>query len=87
MSPPNLPMSSEQVLEREFLEIRAKILEVAASFDRLDRATGDVSSDPRVAQLVRALETVMEDEPHRAKRVQQIFSREYDGDWRSTFQI
>ena len=32
-------MNSEQILDREFLEIRAKILEVAAALDRLDRVT------------------------------------------------
>ncbi len=30
-------MPAAEVLDREFLEIRAKILEIAASLDRLDR--------------------------------------------------
>ena len=47
----SLPLSAAEVLGREFLEIRAKILEIAAAFDRLERAVGDVSDDPRVARL------------------------------------
>ena len=39
----SLPLSAPEVLSREFLEIRAKILEIAAAFDRLERAAGDVS--------------------------------------------
>ena len=30
-------MNSKQILDREFLEIRAKILEVAAALDRIER--------------------------------------------------
>jgi len=32
------PLAAPEVLNREFLEIRAKILEIPASLDRLDRA-------------------------------------------------
>ena len=40
---------SVEVLEQEFLPIRAKILEVASALDRLDRASGSVASDAQGA--------------------------------------
>ena len=36
------PLDAQQVLDREFLEIRGKILEIASSLDRLQRAAGTV---------------------------------------------
>jgi hypothetical protein len=75
------------VLDREFLEIRARILAVAADLDRLDRASGHpgLSPDRRVAQIRRALEALLVPEPGRAETVQHIFSLDYDPDWQSAF--
>ena len=44
-------MSAQQILDREFLEMRAKILEVSATLDRLERAEGPVTDAPPLAQL------------------------------------
>ena len=38
-------LSAPEVLNREFLEIRCKILELAAAFDRLERADGSVEEE------------------------------------------
>ena len=67
-----------------FLEMRCKMLEVAASLDRLDRAesSSNGNADPRLEKLHRAIRVLLEDEPGRAERIQQIFSREYDPNWR-----
>jgi hypothetical protein len=43
------------VLNREFLEVRAKILELAAALDRLDRAAGELGDDPRMSRIARGL--------------------------------
>ncbi len=83
----HLAMSAEQVLDREFLEIRAKILEIAASLDRLDRAEGDVAADPRTERLQAGLQKLLDPSPDRAEQVQQVFSRSYDSQWRDTFQL
>ena len=50
-----LPLTAPEVLNREFLEIRCKILELAAAFDRLNRADGSVIEDPRLARLREAV--------------------------------
>lgn len=80
-------MPAAAVLDREFLEIRAKLLEVAASFDRIDRGDGSVEGDPRMALYREALEVLLADEPERAERIQMIFSRQYEDNWRSEFQL
>lgn len=80
-------LSAPEVLNREFLEIRCKILEVAAAFDRLERADGSLSDDPRLARLREALALVLEQPQDRAEQVQMIFSRPYDDDWQQTMKI
>ena len=70
------------VLDREFLEIRAKVLELAACFDRLDRAVGGVSQDPRWLQLQAGLDLVRQARPDRAEQVLLLFSLPYDDQWR-----
>ena len=74
-------MDARQILDGEFLEIRARLLEVAAALDRLDRADGSVSDDPRFVQLRKALERLNEPRADRAADLQQVFSRSYDTAW------
>ena len=83
----SIPMTSGEVLEREYLEIRAKILQLAASFDRLDRADGDVSSDSRSELISKGLEILQSSDDNRAQQVQLLFSREYEDSWREQFGI
>ncbi|MFT5301065.1 MAG: hypothetical protein ACI87E_000166 [Mariniblastus sp.] len=80
-------MNSKQILDREFLEIRAKILEVAAGLDRIDRADGDVANDSRVSLLAEAIQIIASQapEPIRAEKIQLLFSREYDQNWLDEF--
>lgn len=75
-------MSYQEVLNREFLETRWLILQLAAALDRLDRAGAPREGDARIEQLRKALNVLNDDEGERAERVQLIFSREYDPNWR-----
>lgn len=76
----------DAVLEQEFLPLRAKILEIAAGLDRLDRAqTAGDDDGGRRDRLDEALQLLLLDEPTRAARVQLLFSRDYDEDWRAQF--
>ncbi len=87
------PMTSAEVLNREFLEMRAKVLELAASLDRLDRAEGvdangsQGASDPRLQRLRDGLKILLSDDSERAERVQLLFSRDYDEGWRKRFGV
>ena len=77
------PRNADAVLNREFLEIRSRILEVAAALDRLDRAPEAPGHHPdrRLAQLRQALEALLVPGPGRAETVQTLFSLEYDPHW------
>ena len=79
--------STEAVLEQEFLPLRAKILELAAGLDRLDRAQGDSRADGRRERLEAGIRLLLSDEPSRAEQVQLLFSREYDDGWRKGFGV
>ena len=82
-------MNSSHILDREFLEIRAKILDVAAALDRIDRATGDVSGDARMALIADAIDVIasVQSDSIRAEKIQLLFSREYDDNWLDDFSI
>jgi hypothetical protein len=74
-----------EVLNRDFLETRSKILDLAAAMDRIDRAPSrshDHAPDRRLGQLRQAIEALLEPGPGRAETVQHLFSLEYDPDWR-----
>ncbi|MCA9124185.1 MAG: hypothetical protein H6822_20115 [Planctomycetaceae bacterium] len=82
-----IPMTATQVLDREFLEIRAKLLELAASFDRLNRADGVISDDPRLSLIREAIDALLADADDRAEQVQLIFSLHYDDEWQKKFDM
>jgi hypothetical protein len=79
--------AASDVLEREFLIVRAKLLEAAAAFDRLDRAEGSVAGDARWQKLRKALDVLASDEPNRAEQLQMLFSLPYRGEWKADFGI
>ena len=83
----SIPLTASQVLDREFLEIRAKVLERAASFDRLERAEGVVAGDPRLSLVREAIDVLQSASDDRAEQVQLIFSLHYDDDWQKKFDM
>jgi hypothetical protein len=78
-----------QVLDRDFLEIRARLLELAASLDRIDRAAAEPGHPPdaRLAQIRAGLEALLVPDPGRAETVQRLFSLEYDPAWLARFEL
>jgi hypothetical protein len=80
-------MTAPEILNREYLEVRAKILELAAALDRLDRASGSVADDARMKLIQSALQTLSSDTADRAEHVQLLFSRDYESDWRQKFGV
>jgi hypothetical protein len=75
--------TADEILDASYLEVRAKVLELAAVLDRLDRAPGGSEPSPRRDQLTRAIEMLLADDSDRAAKVQHWFSREYDPDWKT----
>jgi hypothetical protein len=80
-----IPLDAPEVLNREFLEVRARLLQVAASLDRLDRASGSVKTDPRLAKIGQALAVLSGSQGDRAEKIQLIFSRPFDAKWLGPF--
>ena len=85
MSSTPIPLDAPEVLDREFLEIRARLLHIAASLDRLDRASGSVTGDPRLEQISQALAVLGGDRAERAEEIQMIFSRPFESNWLARF--
>lgn len=77
------------VLNRDFLETRSRILEIASALDRIDRAPGRAGEHPdrRLARLRQAIEALLEPGPGRAETVQHLFSLEYDPHWQQTLGV
>lgn len=68
------PMTREQVVNQYFLEHRAKLLDIAAFLDRLDRTQGPGSADFRETAMKEAIRILIDGQPQRAKRVLDILS-------------
>lgn len=69
------PQTREQVINMYFLEHRAKLLDIAAFLDRIDRAqSGSVGSDFREAAINQAISVLIDGNPQRAKRVLEVLS-------------
>ncbi len=77
------PLPAAKALDAYFFEARAKILDLAAFLDRIERgdSAAAAANDPRIAKIRRALQTLLEVGDRRAEHVQQIFSLEYDASW------
>lgn len=60
-------MTRQQVLDLYFMENRAKLIDLAAFLDRVDRATGD--ADFRLAAFKQAMKHLSDGQPERAKNV------------------
>lgn len=78
------PLPAARALDNYFLEARSKLLDLAAILDRIDR--GDeadaANADGRAARINRALEVLRSQAPNKAEQIQQIFSLEYDPNWK-----
>ena len=77
--------NKRQELDQDYLPVRAKLLEIAASLDRLDRAAGDPADDKRREQLRAGIELLLSQRAGRAEQIQLLFSREYAENWREEF--
>jgi hypothetical protein len=76
------------VLDREFLDLRAQLLQLAASLDRVQRAAGSADlRDPRLKQIQQALDILGSGQAGRAEKIQLTFSLPYQDDWREQFGI
>lgn len=78
----SVPLESTEVLNREFLEIRAWLLQVGAALDRMERGIGSAADDPRRRSIDEALRLLLTPGADRAERIQLLFSLRYDPKWK-----
>ena len=78
-APPTAPV----VLDRIYLEVRSKLLDIAACLDRVARSEGApaVEADPRLAQIAQGVEILASGGFDRAERIQMLFSDAYVPHW------
>jgi hypothetical protein len=78
------PVPAPRVLDQFFLDARCRLLDLAAILDRIGRGEGAASAeaDPRVQKIRQALQAMLDLDAGRAERIQQIFSLEYDPQWK-----
>ena len=80
-------MNASEILENEFLGIRARLLELAASFDRINRADGSVEEDRRMMLISQGIAILTKEDKDRAEQIQLLFSRQYEDDWQDKFDL
>ncbi len=69
------PASRSKIVDLYFMEHRAKLIDIAAFLDRLDRAGNDPAEDDfRIEAFRQALAIVSDDQAHRTKRILDLFS-------------
>ena len=83
-------MPGKTVLDQFYLEARARLLEVAATLDRVDRGGMGTQDDPRLGMLRQAIHVLdastTRNSPDRAEQLQLLFSRQYDANWLKKFE-
>lgn len=81
--PKELP--AQERFDREFLGIRWRLIDLAATLDRIDRGAGQLGTTPRREQIRRSLEVLLGEGPDRAAEIQRIFSLPYQENWRKEY--
>jgi hypothetical protein len=72
---PTCPLTGPQVVDLYFMEHRAKLLDIAAFLDRLERATPPTGTgDVRVRALARAIPLLIDGQGDRARRILELLS-------------
>ncbi|MCC7348990.1 MAG: hypothetical protein IT446_00340 [Phycisphaerales bacterium] len=70
-------LTARQLLDLYYLPMRQRVLSLAADLDRL-QAPADgaqvIQNDPRMRELNRAIEILLETHPGRVQRVQELLS-------------
>ena len=79
--------TAQQIVAEDFMIARARIVELAATLDRIERATGDVDDSKNMQLLMQGMHILCDDEVEKAKRVQLLMSRQYDPQWQAQMSI
>jgi len=80
---PTNSLTAAEVLDRMFLDVRCRLLDVAATLDRLHRSPGAdaLANDRRMQQIREAIDILNSPGIDRAERLQMLFSDAYIPHW------
>ena len=83
MTKPVQPLPAAKVLEQQFLDIRCRLLDVAAVMDRIGRGDGatQLKDDHRLEKIKKGLSVLLDASSSKAEQIQKLFSLEYDASW------
>lgn len=70
------------MLDREFLDIRCRILDIASALDRIDQHDNTNHTDPRMNKMIDAIQLLTNQPQDRTQKIQMIFSDPYDPNWK-----
>ncbi|NLZ63908.1 MAG: hypothetical protein GX902_08875 [Lentisphaerae bacterium] len=68
--------TAAELLELYYHDVRSHLLETAAAFDRIERASAGAPPDPRLAKLRLIAGIACDKQPERARRVLEALSDE-----------
>lgn len=68
------PQTGQQVIDTYFMEHRAKLVDIAAYLDRIDRGQGILPDDFRDQAFRQAILILTDGESHRARRILELLS-------------
>ena len=74
-------IANVKVFDREFLGVRARLIELGAALDRIGRASGFAGGDPRGEMIRQAAEILAGNASNKAERIQLLFSLPYEENW------
>ena len=85
-----ISLAAAEVLDREFLDARKRLIDLAAALDRIDRAEGPELEDTKVDDqrldaIRQAVQVLAGDDSNRAERIQSLFSLPYQEAWREDY--
>ncbi|MCC6125558.1 MAG: hypothetical protein IT426_11390 [Pirellulales bacterium] len=75
-------ITAPKVFDREFLGVRARLIELGAALDRIERAAGFTGGDPRSEKIRHAIEILLGGAADKAEQIQLLFSLPYEENWR-----
>lgn len=74
-APRQCPMKAQQIVDRYFIEHRAKLIDLAAFLDRVERGGGESADDDnRLRALRKGISMLSDGRPERARRILELLS-------------
>jgi hypothetical protein len=67
-------LNTSQLLDRDFIDIRSKLIDLAASLDRIKQSIDSNAKDPRLEKIQQAIAILSDNSKNRTEQIQMLFS-------------